>query len=96
MGSFKIELVSNASAELYPNETLSSFTNFRPEQLNLEGQWEVAISVISYPSLYQFVKEGKFMFFDKTFSNLADFYYLEPGLYPSITVNVEAMKVVRV
>ena len=44
MDSLTIELVSNASGELFPNNTLSSFTIFLPEQVNLEGQWEVAIS----------------------------------------------------
>ena len=37
MDSFTIELVSNASEELFPDNTLSSFTNFLPEQVNLEG-----------------------------------------------------------
>ena len=49
MESFTIELVSNASAQLVPDNTLSSFTIFLPEQLNLEGEWEVAISEIAYP-----------------------------------------------
>ena len=31
------------------------------------------------------------MSFDKKFSNSSEFYYLEPGLYPSITDIVEAM-----
>ena len=39
MESFTIELVSNATAQLFPEKTLSSFTNFLQEQLNLEGQW---------------------------------------------------------
>ena len=91
MESFTIELVSNASAQLFPDNTLSSLTNFLPEQLNLEGQWEVAISEISYPSMYQNVTEGKFMFFDKKLSESSEFYYLEHGLYPSITDIVEAM-----
>ena len=91
MESFTIGLVSNASAQLLPDNTLSSFTNFLPEQLNLEGQGEVAISEISYPSMYQNVTEGKFMFFDKKFSKSSEFYYLEPGLYASITDIVEAM-----
>ena len=46
-------------------KTLSSFANFLPEQLNLEGQWKVAISEISYPSMYQNVTERKFMVFVK-------------------------------
>ena len=91
MESFTIELVSNASAQIFPANTLSSFPNFLPEQLNLEGQWEVAISEISYPSMYQNVTEGKFMFFDEKRSKSSEFYYLEPGLYPSITDIVETM-----
>ena len=91
MESFTIELVSNASAQLFPDNTLSSFTNFLPEKLNLDGQWEVAISKISYPSMYQNVTEGKFMFFDKKLSESSLFYYLQPGLYPSLTDIVEAM-----
>ena len=49
MDSFTIELVSIASSEMFPDNTLSSFTNFLPDQVNLEGQWEVAFSEISYP-----------------------------------------------
>ena len=91
MESFTIELVSNASGELFPDNTLSSFTNFLPEQLNLEGQWEVAISEISYPSMYQNITEGKFKFFDEKLSKSTSTYNLEPGLYTSITDIVEAM-----
>ena len=91
MKSLTIELVSNASAQVFPDNTVSSFTNFLPEQLNLDGQWEVAISEISYPSMYRNVTEGKFTFFDKKLSKSSEFYNLEPGLYPSITDIVEAM-----
>ena len=88
-----MELVSNASAQLLPDNTLSSFTNFLPEQLNLDGQLEVAISEISYPSMYQSVTKGKFMFFDTKLSKSSEFYYLEPGLYPSIRDIVEVMNI---
>ena len=93
MESFTIELVSNASAQLFPDNTMSSFKNFLQEQLNLDGQWEVAISEIFYPSMYQNVTEGKFMFFDKKLSKSSEFYYLEPDLYPSIMDIVEAMNI---
>ena len=93
MASFTIELVSNASAQLFLDNTLSSFTNFLAEQLNLEGQWEVAISEISYPSMYQNFTERKFMFFDKKFSKSPEFYYLEPGLYPCVTDIVETTNI---
>ena len=93
MESLTIELASNASAQLLPDKKLSSFTNFLPEQLNLEGQWEVAISEISYPSMYQNVTEGKFMFFDKKLSKSSEFYYLKPGPYPSMTDIFTAMNI---
>ena len=91
MESFTIELVSNASGEFFPDNTLSSFTNFLPEQLNLEGQWQVAISEIFYPSMYQNITEGKFKYFDEKLSKSTSTYNLEPGLYTSITDIVEAM-----
>ena len=91
MDSFTIELVSNASGELFPDNTLSSLTNFLPEQLNLEGQWEVAISEISYPSKYQNITEWKFKFFDENFSKSTSTNNLEHGRYTSITDIVEAM-----
>ena len=91
MDSLTIELVSNAPSQLFPNNTISSITSFLPEQLNLDGQWEVAISEITYPSMYQNVTEGKFMFYDEKLSKTTEAYYLEPGLYSSITGIVEAM-----
>ena len=91
MESCTIDLVSNASGELFPDNTLSSFTNFLPEQLNLEGQWELAISEISYPSMYQNITQGNFKFFDEKLSKSTSTYNLEPALYTSITDIVEAM-----
>ena len=91
MDSFTIELVSNSSSELFPDNTLSSFTNFLPDQVNLEGQWEVAISEISYPSMYQNVTDEKLLFHDAVHSKRTTAYYLEPGLYSSVPDIVEAM-----
>ena len=91
MESFTKELVSNASAHLFSDNTLSFFTKFLSEQLNVECQWVVAISEKSYPSMYQNVTHAKNMFFDRKLSKSSDFYYLDPGLYPSITDIVEAM-----
>ena len=84
-------MVSNASGELFPVNTLSSFTNFLPEKVNLEGQWEVTISEISFPSMYQNITEGKFKFSDEKLSKNTPTYNLEPGLYISITDIVEVM-----
>ena len=91
MASFTVKLVSNTTGELFPNNTLSSFTNFLPEQVNLEGQWEVAVSEMSYPSMYKNITEGNFKFFNEKLSKSTSTYILEPGLYTSITDLVEAM-----
>ena len=93
MNSFTVELVSNASFDCYPNNTLSSFTNFLPEQINLEGEWEVAITELSYPSLYQNVTEEKFFYLDEATTNTkpSDYYTLDPGLYYSISDIVNGM-----
>ena len=66
MSSFTIELVSNASLQIFPKKTLSSITNFLPEQVNLDGQWQVA--EISYPTMYRNVTAGKFLFYDEKLS----------------------------
>ena len=49
----------------------------------------VTNSEISYPSMYQKVTEGKFMFYDEKLSKTTEAYYLEPGQYFSITDIVE-------
>ena len=89
--SFTVELVSIASLQLFQNNMLGSFTIFLPEHVNLDGQWEVAISEFSYPSIYQNVTEGKFLLYDDKFSKISEANYFEPGLYSSITDIVEAM-----
>ena len=95
MNSFNIELVSNVCFNCYPNYSLSSFTSFLPEQIHLKEEWEVAISEKSYPSLYQNVTEGKFVFIagressDEKRKILP--MNLEPGLYPSFVDVVVAM-----
>ena len=91
MDSLTIELVSNASGEFFPNNTLSFLTNFLPEQEMLKGQWQVAISEISYPSMYLNITEGNFKFFGEKVSISTSIYNLEPGLYTSITDIVESV-----
>ena len=80
MDSFTLEMVSDASGDLFLNNTLSFFTNFLPEQVNLEGQWEVAIPEISYPSMYQNITEWKFKFFEEKLPKSMTTYNREPGL----------------
>ena len=43
--------------------------------------------------MYQNVTVGKFLFSDRKLSKSSDFFYLEPGLYPSFRDFVEAMNI---
>ena len=87
--------VSNASAKLFPDKRFSSFTNFLPQQLNLDGQGEVVNSEISSSSMYQKLQNGNSCFLQEKFRRLSKTYYLEPGLYRFITDTLEAMKILN-
>ena len=91
MDSFKIQLVSNASLKLFPDDNLSSFSNFHPEHVNLDGQSEVTISDISHLSMYQKLTEGKILDYDEMLSNARKVQNLETGLYTCIENSLEAM-----
>ena len=93
MESCTIELVSNASAQLFPDNTQNSFTNFLREQRNLDGQWEVAISERSYPSMYQNVTEGNLRFLTRHFQSHQNSITWNLVFNPSITDIVEAMNI---
>ena len=75
------------------DNTKSSFTNFLPEQINLEGEWEVAITELSYPSLYQNITDGKFFYLDAATPDTkpSAYYTIDAELYPSISDIVNEM-----
>ena len=50
MNEFTVHLVSSASMNIFPQNTLSSFKNFFNEEINLEGDWRVALSGIVFPT----------------------------------------------
>ena len=100
-----VELLSNASDKIYPDNTLSCFTVFLPEQLNFEGEWEVALLEILHPSAYNNISEGKFWYVDSKsdsrdetqtnpdtgLSIKLDPIYIAPGLYMSLAEILLAM-----
>ena len=72
---------------------MSSFTNFLPEQTNLEGEWEVVITELSYPSLYHNITYGKFFYPDAATPDTkpSDYYTIDAGLYPTLSDIVNEM-----
>ena len=91
MESFTKELVSNASAQLFPDKTLSSFTNFFTRATESGRSMRGCNFRNILPNNVPKCHGEKKMFFDKKHSKPSEFYYLEPGLYPSITYSVETM-----
>ena len=61
MESRIIELVSNASQDVYPNNTVSSFVNFFPENIEMNGDWEVALMELCIPARWLNVTDGQFI-----------------------------------
>ena len=99
MDSFTLEIVSSASKNFYLLENLLvSFSNFLPDQIALEGNWEIALLEISYPFLYNNITEGKFRHVNnpnksketkETIPSVGisidyDPLYIQPGLYMSL------------
>ena len=91
MDSFTIELVSNASGELFPDKTLSFFPKvFTGATIVGEAMGGCNFRNI-LPINVPKKKGWKFKFFDEKFSISTSTFYLEPGLYTCITDFVEGM-----
>ena len=57
---FYMTLPSNSSFDHFPNNILSDYTTKLPQEIHLEGSWEVGIAEISYPRTWYNVPEGEF------------------------------------
>ena len=57
---FTMNLVSNASMDTFPENTLSSFTTLLPTPIHLSGEWQVALVEIAWPNSVQNVTVGEF------------------------------------
>ena len=82
--SFTVDLLSSASLHVHGDNHLASFTNVLPEQLTLEGEWEVGLVDISYPSTFTNITEGEFCFiYDINEVDAHNILRLESGLHNS-------------
>ena len=48
MTHFYMTLPSNASMKIYPNNTVAKYTTQLPTNIELDGEWEVALTEIIY------------------------------------------------
>ena len=62
MTSFYVDLLSNASLDIYPINTLAFFSNFMSTPINLGRgrEWEVALTDILFPNRVYNVTDGEF------------------------------------
>ena len=62
---FIVNLISNASMDVFPDNKLSAFcTSYNNNHIELEGEWEVALTEIAFPIHIKNVVEGKFKYYD--------------------------------
>ena len=47
---FTIDLISNASMGIFTNNTMAKFRNQLAQPLQLDGDWQVVLATISFPS----------------------------------------------
>ena len=50
MGSFYMTLPSNASMKIFPDNKKSDYTTLLSNNISLNGEYEVALTNISFPS----------------------------------------------
>ena len=48
--SFTVTLVSSASMNIFSENSLANFKNLLNEEINLQGEWKVALTEITFPT----------------------------------------------
>ena len=56
---FTIDLISNASMEIFSENTMASIRNQLSHPIQLQGEWQVALTSLSFPSNINNVNSGE-------------------------------------
>jgi hypothetical protein len=97
-GEFTINLVSNASMDVYKNNTLASFTTRLPGNgINLPirpdgGHWEVALSEINFPSKFYNIIDGDYSMSSARTAGIPWHAKIKPGRYKSLEQIMEHIR----
>ena len=79
MESFYVDLISNASLNVFTDNSISKFSNLLEKPIEVSGEYEVAITELFYPmNIQPNVKTVSFRLIDEI-----DLYSLDPIDYPS-------------
>ena len=57
---FTVDVISSASMQIFKSKTLSSFRHFFNDEIQLSGDWKVALSKIIFPTKNENVVDGEF------------------------------------
>ena len=63
--SFSITLVSSASMNIFIDNSLVSFKNMLSEDIDLQGEWRVSLTVITFPTHFNNVTDTKIVYYKK-------------------------------
>ena len=63
--SFTITLVSSASMNVFKDYTLANFKNLLSKELNLQGEWRVAVTEITFPTQINNVTGNNIVYYKK-------------------------------
>ena len=55
---FTVHVISSASMEIFDSNTLGSFQNFLNDEIQLAGDWRVALSEIIFPTKIEHIVKG--------------------------------------
>ena len=55
---FTVHVIPSASMEIFDSNTLSSFRNFSNDEIQLAGDWRVALSEIIFPTKIEHIVNG--------------------------------------
>ena len=55
---FTVNVVSSASMEIFGSNTLASFRNFFNDEIQLSGDWRVALSEVIFPTKIENIVDG--------------------------------------
>ena len=63
--SFTVTLVSSASMNIFSENSLANFKNLLNEEINLQGEWKVALTEITFPTHINNVTDTKLIYYKK-------------------------------
>ena len=58
-------LVSSASSNVFKDNTLANFKNLLSEEVNLQGEWRVAVTQITFPTLIKKITDSNIVYYEK-------------------------------